>query len=158
MTGTNKIANAVLAIVMIVFMTLFLMIIAEAKTHDGMFSRDAHGNIYISQTGWVRIGNHTYYSHKTRSRLYGKNEICRNTYRWRNGKLYYFDGTGRAIRHSTKYIKLNRDRTVKYIITPGSGGRERYSTKAKRYQIRENGKWRDTGNQTNIWWMCDWQL
>lgn len=157
MAKMEKIAYMIMVITMIIFMSLFFMIVAEAKTH-GMFSRDAAGNIYISQTGWVRIGNNLYYSHKTRSRLYAKNEVCRNTYRWKDGKLYYFDGSGRAIKHSTQYIKLSRDRTVKYIITPGSGGKERYNTSIRRYQVKKKGKWRDTGNQTNLWWCCDWQL
>lgn len=156
MCKISKIANVILAIVVIVFMTLFLMIVAEAKTH-GMLSRDSQGNIYISGTGWVRIGSDTYYSHKTRSRMYAKNEVCRNTFRWRDGRLYYFGRDGKAIRRSTKHIKIKKG-AVAYIITPGTGGKERYSTKARRYQIKKKDGWHDTGNQTNVWWMCDWQL
>ena len=143
------------AIATIAFLGLFFTICAEAST--GMYSRDAQGNVYISETGWVQIGSDTYYVHKTRSRMYAEGEACRNTYRWRGDKLYYFGKDAKAIRHSTRYIKLNKDRTVKYIYTPGSGHRERYNVAHKRYQIRGHGKWKDTGMQTTIWWMCDGQ-
>lgn len=149
-------SSIIVAIVMAAAMAFILCCIcAEAST--GMRSHDAQGNVYISETGWVQIGSDTYYAHKTRSRMYAEGEACRNTYRWRGDKLYYFGKDAKAIRHSTHYIKLDKDRTVKYIYTPGDGNRERYNVANKRYQIRRHGKWKDTGMQTNIWWMCDWQ-
>lgn len=149
-------SSIIVAIVMATAMAFLLCCIcAEAST--GMRSHDAQGNVYISETGWVQIGSDTYYVHKTRSRMYAEGEACRNTYRWRGDKLYYFGKDAKAIRHSTHYIKLDKDRTVKYIYTPGDGNRERYNVAHKRYQIRKHGKWEDTGMQTNIWWMCDWQ-
>lgn len=154
---TKMCAAIVLLVVIatIAFLGLFFTICAEAST--GMYSRDAQGNVYLSETGWVQIGSDTYYAHKTRSRMYAEGEACRNTYRWRGDKLYYFGKDAKAIRHSTHYIKLDKDRTVKYIYTPGDGNRERYNVAHKRYQIRKHGKWEDTGMQTTIWWMCDWQ-
>lgn len=149
-------SSIIVAIVMAAAMAFLLCCIcAEAST--GMRSHDAQGNVYISETGWVQIGSDTYYVHKTRSRMYAEGEACRNTYRWRGDKLYYFGKDAKAIRHSTHYIKLDKDRTVKYIYTPGDGNRERYNVAHKRYQIRKHGKWEDTGMQTTIWWMCDWQ-
>lgn len=149
-------SSIIVAIVMAAAMAFILCCIcAEAST--GMRSHDAQGNVYISETGWVQIGSDTYYAHKTRSRMYAEGEACRNTYRWRGDKLYYFGKDAKAIRHSTHYIKLDKDRTVKYIYTPGDGNRERYNVAHKRYQIRKHGKWEDTGMQTTIWWMCDWQ-
>ena len=145
------------AIATIAFLGLFFTICAEAST--GMYSRDAQGNVYISETGWVQIGSDTYYVHSTKSRAYRKYEACRNTYRWREGKLYYFGDDGKMIRKSTKYIKLNRDRSVKYVYTPGTGRSERWNASLLRYQQRKkDGGWRETGNQTNLWWSCDWQL
>ena len=149
-------SSIIVAIVMAAAMVFLLCCIcAEAST--GMRSHDAQGNVYISETGWVQIGSDTYYVHKTRSRMYAEGEACRNTYRWRGDKLYYFGKDAKAIRHSTHYIKLDKDRTVKYIYTPGDGNRGRYNVAHKRYQIKKHGKWKDTGMQTNIWWMCDWK-
>lgn len=149
-------SSIIVAIVLAAAMAFLLCCIcAEAST--GMRSHDAQGNVYLSETGWVQIGSDTYYAHKTRSRMYAEGEACRNTYRWRGDKLYYFGKDAKAIRHSTHYIKLDKDRTVKYIYTPGGGNRERYNVPNMRYQIRWHGKWKDTGMQTNIWWMCDWQ-
>ena len=149
-------SSIIVAVVMAAAMAFLLCCIcAEAST--GMRSHDAQGNVYISETGWVQIGSDIYYVHATKSRMYAVGEACRNTYRWRGDKLYYFGKDAKAIRHSTHYIKLDKDRTVKYIYTPGDGNRERYNVAHKRYQIRKHGKWEDTGMQTTIWWMCDWQ-
>lgn len=149
-------SSIIVAIVMVAAMAFLLCCIcAEAST--GMRSHDAQGNVYISETGWVQIGSDIYYVHATKSRMYAEGEACRNTYRWRGDKLYYFGKDAKAIRHSTHYIKLDKDRTVKYIYTPGDGNRERYNVAHKRYQIKKHGKWEDTGMQTTIWWMCDWQ-
>lgn len=129
---------------------------AEAKT--GMYSRDCNGDVFITETGWVQLGDSTFYVHSTRSRAYEKHEACRNTYRWRGNKLYYFGDDARMIKKSTKYTKLNEDHSVKYIYTPGTNHNERWSSEIMRYQRRnKRGRWVDVGQQTNVWWRCDWQ-
>lgn len=110
------------------------------------------------RTGWVTIHGDTYYIHETRSRMYNRGEPCWDAYRWRGNKLYYFRYDGKLLKHDTKLIRLNRDHSVRYIYTPGNKN-ERYSTKRGRYQKRgKDGKWQEYGMQTNIYWMCDWQL
>ena len=98
------------------------------------------------------------YIHKTKSAMYDKGEPTRDAYRWKGGKLYYIGHNGRIIRHSTKYIKLNRNDSVKYVYVPGTNHNERYNVKHRRYQKRtRKGHWKEYGMQTNVWWMCDWQ-
>lgn len=155
MTAAKKTAYLITAVLMAVYMALFLQIIAEAST--GMYSRNSEGNIYISETGWIRIGNDTYYVHMTKSRMYDRYEACRNAYRWRDGKLYYFGDDGKMAKHSTQDMKLSHDHSVRYIYTQGTGHRERYNAKLRRYQIKTRGGWRTVGNETFVWWMCDWQ-
>lgn len=117
---------------------LLLCMIAEASTRTG----------YIGDR----------YLHKTKSAMYDRGEPTRNAYRWRGGRLYYYGNNGRQLRHSTKYIKLNRNDSVKYIYFPGTNHNERYNVQLRRYQVRKkNGHWMTVGNQTNIWWMCDMQ-
>lgn len=156
MTAAKKTAYLITAVLMAVYMALFLQIIAEAST--GMYSRTSEGNVYISETGWIRIGSATYYVHKTKSRMYDRYEACRNAYRWWDGKLYYFGDDGKMAKHSTQDMKLSHDHSVRYIYTPGTGRRERYNAKLRRYQIKTSGGWRTVGNETFIWWMCDWQV
>jgi hypothetical protein len=140
----------------LMLMTLFMTVSAECAT--GMISQNGSGDIYITQTGWTAVNGAIYYVHATKSQMYDKHEACRNTFRWRGDKLYYFGNDGRMITRNTRYIKLNSDNSVKYIYTAGTGRRERYNPARKRYQEKHRGKWHDTGNQTNIWWRCDWQL
>lgn len=155
MAAAKKTAFLITAVIMAVYMALFLQIIAEAST--GMYSRNSEGNVYISETGWIRIGSATYYVHETKSRMYDRYEACRNAYRWRDGKLYYFGDDGKMAKHSTQDMKLSHDHSVRYIYTPGTGRRERYNAKLRRYQIKTSGGWRTVGNETFVWWMCDWQ-
>jgi len=155
MAAAKKTAFLITAVITVVYMALFLQIIAEAST--GMYSRTAEGNVYISETGWIRIGSDTYYVHETKSRMYDRYEACRNAYRWRDGKLCYFGDDGKMAKHSTRDMKLSHDHSVRYIYTPGTGHGERYNAKLRRYQIKTSGGWRTVGNETFVWWMCDWQ-
>jgi hypothetical protein len=155
MTAAKKTAYLITAVLMAVYMALFLQIIAEASTC--MYAWNAEGNIYISETGWIRIGNDTYYVHETKSRMYDRYEACRNAYRWRGAKLYYFGNDGKMAKHSTQDMKLSHDHSVRYIYTQGAGHRERYNAKLHRYQIKVSGTWHTVGNETFVWWMCDWQ-
>ena len=156
MAAAKKTAFLITAVLMDVYMALFLQIIAEAST--GMYSRTSEGNVYISETGWIRIGSDAYYVHETKSRMYDRYEACRNAYRWRDGKLYYFGDDGKMAKHSTRDMKLAPDHSVRYIYTPGTGHRERYNAKLRRYQIKTSGAWCTVGNETFVWWMCDWQV
>lgn len=141
-----------------IIMTLLLTVSAQCAETTGMYSQNGNGDIYITQTGWTAVNGAIYYVHATKSQMYDRHEACRNTFRWRGDKLYYFGNDGRMITRNTRYIKLNSDNSVKYIYTAGTGRRERYNPARKRYQEKRRGKWHDTGNQTNIWWRCDWQL
>lgn len=141
-----------------IIMTLLLTVSAQCAETTGMYSQNGTGDIYISQTGWTTVNGGIYYVHATKSQIYDRHEACRNTFRWRGDKLYYFGNDGRMITRNTRYIKLNSDNSIKYIYTAGTGRRERYNPARKRYQENHRGKWHDTGNQTNIWWRCDWQL
>lgn len=156
MTPAKKTALLITAVLMAAYMALFFQIMAEGST-TGMYSRTAEGNVYISDTGWIRIGNDTYYVHETKSRMYDRYEACRNAYRWRDGKLYYFGDDAKMAKHSTRDMKLSHDHSVRYIYTPGTGHRERYNAKLRRYQIKVSGTWCTVGNETFAWWMCDWQ-
>jgi len=140
-----------------IIMTLFLTVSAQCAETTGMYSQNGNGDIYITQTGWTAVNGAIYYVHATKSQMYDRHEACRNTFRWRGDKLYYFGNDGRMITRNTRYIKLNSDNSVKYIYTAGTGRRERYNPARKRYQEKRRGKWHDTGNQTNIWWRCDFQ-
>ena len=159
--GTRAKKHAIcflVALIMVIAVMAAIALTAEAKT--GMYSRNSNGDVFISETGWVQIGHDTYYVHSTKSQAYQKNEACRNTYRWMDNKLYYFGDDGRMIKKNTKYIKLNRDHSVRYIYTPGTNHNERWNAGLLRYQRHNRrGKWvTQEGNQTNLWWMCDWQL
>lgn len=138
MKKKRRLSLIIACLMSVVFAFLLVCMITEAST----------------RTGWV--GDR--YIHETKSQMYDKGEPCRNTYRWRGNKLYYFKGDGRVLRKSTKYIKLNRDHSVHYIYTPGTNHNDRYNARLRRCQKRtRKGHWKEYGMQTNIWWMCDWQ-
>lgn len=134
----QKVSFAVASTLAFMVAILLICMITEASTPTGYV-----GDKYI---------------HKTKSAMYDRGEPTKDAYRWRNGKLYYFRHDGHMLRHSTKYIKLNRNDSVKYIYFPGTNHNERYNVRLKRYQVRKkNGHWKTVGQQTNIWWMCDMQ-
>lgn len=134
----QKITFAVASTFAFMIAVLLLCMIAEASP----------------RTGWV--GDK--YIHKTKSAMYDVGEPTKDAYRWHCGKLYYFRHDGHMLRHSTKYIKLNRDDSVRYIYIPGRNHNERYNVRLRRYQVRKkNGHFKQVGMQTNIWWMCDMQ-
>ena len=153
----RHIASFLIALAMAAILLLLIVSTAEAK-NVGMISRNADGDVFLSETGWVQVGSDTYYSHKTKSRMYQVGEACRNTYRWRGIKLYYFEDDAKMLRSNTKYIKLNKDHSVHYIYMPGTNHNDRYNARLGRYQKRDRkGRWKEYGMQTNIWWMCDMQ-
>lgn len=142
---------------------MLLCMITEAKTNEIM-SMDAAGRIYSTQTGYFKVRGKTYYAHKSSSRMYKKGELLTNGYRVRNGKMYYFGPDGAMVTRktsrdrSTRYIDFNKNGSVHYIYPAGRGTKkERYNANRRRFQVRKNGKWRDTGNQCWPYGMIDWQ-
>ena len=153
----RHIVSFLIALVMAVILILLIISTTEAK-NVGMVSRNADGDVFLSETGWVQVGGDTYYSHKTKSRMYQVGEACRNAYRWKGNKLYYFEDDGKMLQSDTKYIKLNKDHSVHYIYTPGTNHNDRYNARLGRFQKHDRkGHWKEYGMQTNIWWMCDMQ-
>lgn len=134
----KKVAFALAFVMAFIVAFMLLCMIAEAS----------------SRYGWC--GDR--YIHKTKSQTYDRGEPTRDAYRWKGDKLYYIGHNGRILQHSIKYIKLNRDDSVRYVYVPGTNHNERYNVKHRRYQKRKrNSHWMDVGNQTNVWWMCDFQ-
>lgn len=162
----KKITALLIALIMVVAFCETNVVSAEAKSKKVVsFCTNWDGDITISDdkgvmTGWIRVGKDTYYAHRTESRMYSKGQVARNTYRVNNNKFYYFCNDGRMLKKSTKYIKLNKDKSVKYIYPPSDGwAGYRYNTKLRRYQYRDsNGKWISTGNQCYPYGMVDWQV
>ena len=158
MKKTTFIIATILAFVLA---ALLVCMIAEASTPRNGRTRDAQGNIYIYkhgrlQTGWFKYHGKWYYGHKSKSVMYPKGAVARNTYRVRNGRMYYFTDSGAKLVKSTKFIKLFRGRTsVHYIQIPGSD--DRFNARTQRWQRLVNGKWKDTGMQCWPYGWIDWQ-
>lgn len=148
----------------ILAVALLLTITVQAKTpHNGRV-KDAQGNIYIykhgkMQTGWFRYHGKTYYGHKTKSRMYPRGSVACNTYRVKNGRMYYMGNSGARQTKNSHYIKLNKcSKSVHYIIMPGMGAVYRYNANHRRYQYRtKGGKWVDVGMQCYPVGMIDFQ-
>ena len=62
----RHIASFLIALAMAAILLLLIVSTAEAK-NVGMISRNADGDVFLSETGWVQVGSDTYYSHKTKS-------------------------------------------------------------------------------------------
>ena len=140
---------------------------AQAKTrHVYSEFTDWHDNTFIDKDGkrmygWFKVGKKTYYAHKTTSYSYPKGSICKNTYRVKKGKMYYFDENGVMVKKNTRRmprVTFNKDGSVHYIYAPGLTRRYRYNANRKRYQYYTNkGKWVDVGSQCYPYGMIDWQ-
>lgn len=138
----------------VIMMVIMFSMTVEAST--GVIGKTWYSDdITAEDTGWLYTEHGTYYIHKTKSMKYDIGEACRNEYRWKDGKLYYFKNDGRVQTHNSRFIKLNEDDSVKYIRISGSN--DRYNAVKQRYQRKINGTWHDISMQTNVWWMCDWQ-
>lgn len=133
------------------------------KCHTILVGTDCMGHTFIEQDGkqmrgYFKIGSKTYYGHKTKSYAYPKGSICKNEYRVRNGKLYYFDDNGVMVRKNTRKLpmtKFNKNGSVHYIYMKNY----RYNANHKRYQYRnKDGKWVDVGMQCYPQGIIDWQM
>lgn len=153
----KKISFIILSILTFIMVISSVYVISEAATVGVLGKNWDSGNVTAEHTGWLNINGNVYYIHKTKSTKYDIGEACRNDYRWRNGKLYYFKDDGRMQTKNSCYIKLDADHSLERIIIAGSNGKDCYNAKRKRYQHKINGHWHDVGMQTNVWWMCDWQ-
>ena len=140
---------------------------AYAKTkHTIVFGWDWQGNLYIEKDckqmrGWFKIGNKTYYGHKTKSYSYPRGSLCTRAYRVKNGKMYYFDENGVMVTKNTPKmpnVTFNKNGSVHYIYSNGMIRRYRYNANRKRYQyLNDDGKWIDIGMQCYPYGMIDWQ-
>lgn len=163
----KKIALILEAVIImgIVLMGLLFTVRADAKsTHRNGKVTDAQGNTYIYKngklkTGWFTWKGNRYYAHKTKSRMYPRGSICKNTYRVKNGKMYYFGQDGSKQTKSSRYITINkRGTSVHYIHAPGMIRRYRYNCNRHRYQyLDDKGKWINDGEKCWPEGMIDWQ-
>ena len=125
--------------------------------------KDAAGNRYIirhgkKQTGLIRYRGNIYYAHRTKSACYPVGSLATDCFKEIDGKWYYFGKTGKAQKHDSRYIDIrHRNYTVRAIITPGTGKKQRYYTRDHQYQIRRNGKWVPVGMRTYPYGQMDMQ-
>jgi len=139
---------------------------AEAKSGDRMVVRGGYTYIYRNgkvRTGWITYKRHRYYAHKTRSRKYPRGAVVKDQCRVKNGKMYYFDSSGKKITRNTEtdysFYELNRRGTsIRYIYrTRGvRQGISRYNCRNHHLQYKTGGRWRNEGH--GYWWPgIDWQ-
>lgn len=156
----------VLVVAMMIIMAVLpgRTITVQAKTPRNGKTRDAQGDIYIYkhgklQTGWFTYHGKRYYAHKTKSASYKVGSVTRNAYRIdKNGKWYYFGSTGAMQTKDSHYIDIrSRDKSVRGIKIPGTGGKCRYNTARQRYQEKVGGKWHDVGMQCLPYGLIDHQ-
>lgn len=151
MSAFRTVCRAIIIAVMVCAMA------STAYAGTGMVYRNSEGDVFCTQTGWVRAGDDLYYVHKTEGTAYKKGEACRNDFRWKGNKLYFFGSNGKALKKSVGCVRLGKDGSVALVVVPGTKGHRRYNVSEKRYQEYVNGTWWDVGMQTDIPWMCDWQ-
>lgn len=148
--------------IMVAILVGMMAVPVQAKGLSGKVV-DPDENIYIVDDGRVQTGcivykGSMYYAHITASKGIPKGSLTVNAYRIIDGKVYFFNRKGAAIVKSTRYIKLNRDGSVKIIAIPGAGGKKRYNCIVKRYQVKIGGKWHDVGMQCLPYGYVDKQL
>lgn len=162
----RKIAEIGALICAIIIGILFVFCItAEAKSHhrNGKVTNAAGDTFFYKngklQTGYFTYHGKKYYAHKTKSRLYPKGAVAKNTYRVKNGRLYYYGPDGARQVKNSRYITLNKaSKSVHYIYAPGMIRRSRYNANHKRFQwLDDDGHWKDTGSRGWPEGMIDWQ-
>ncbi len=140
----------IVGIFAILILTLALASPVMAKTPRNGKVQDSQGNEYIYKhgklkTGWFTYHGKRYYGYKTSTKSHPRGSLCKNAYRVKNNKLYYFGPTGAKQTRDSRYITLNRHSTsVHYIYAPGMIRRWRYNANHKREQyLTDSGKWVD---------------
>ena len=164
------IAVIILALIFsaIVSFVLGTAVIAHAETikrvsSDAKKETDSDGNRYIirhakKQVGLIRYRGNIYYAHRTKSALYPVGALATDCFKEIDGDWYYFGKTGKAQKRDSRYIDIrSRNSTVRSIITPGTGGTERYNTREHRYQVRNGRRWESVGMQTYPYGQMDFQ-
>lgn len=148
----KRVATGLLIGVIVVCVMLLSAVLAEAKGVSGKV-KDPDGNIFIVQNSRIRVGafrwhGKRFYAHTTMSRYYPVGSLTVDAFRrLADGRWYYYQRSGAALMKSTRYVRLRNNGTVKYIYTPGTNMKQRYSTALCRYQIKKRGKWKDVGMQ-----------
>ena len=139
-------ALVLMAIILVSLLAIVTLVCVEAKGYTGM-KTTKYGDTYIVKDGKVKHGwewykGHRYYCHETSSEQYPAGTVFKGGMKLINGKVYCFDSRGRQVRKNTHYIKLNGDKSVKYVYMPGTGHKRRYNTKEMRYQVKIHGHWK----------------
>ena len=138
-------AMVLMAIILVSLLAIVTLVCVEAKGYTGM-KTTKYGDTYIVKDGKVKHGwewykGHRYYCHETTSEQYPAGTVFKGGMKLIGGKVYCFDSRGRQVRNDTHYVKLNADKSVKYLYIPGTNHRQRYSTKYFRYQFKRHGRW-----------------
>ena len=166
MEKTMKIMKR-LAAAAIIAMIILIMAGAdrtEAKSRhpwNGIFYDSATGDSYIykhgrKQYGWAHYKGNWYYAHKKAGNGFSKGSICKDTYRVRGHRMYFFGRDGKRLKKDTGYIVLNKcSKSVHYIKIPGDPNM-RFNANHRRYQRRNKGKWEDVGMQVWPYGLIDW--
>ena len=162
---------AILAIIILCGMVWYILgstIIVHAEpvrkvSSSATMKTDADGNRYITrhgkkQVGLIRYRGNIYYAHRTKSALYPVGALATDCFKEIDGDWYYFGKTGKAQKRDSRYIDIrSRNSTVRSIITPGTGGTERYNTREHRYQVKNGRRWETVGMQTYPYGQMDFQ-
>ena len=150
-----------LLVVSIIICTIFTCG-AEAKGISGKIKDNEH-NTYIVKDGKVQYGliryhGNIYYAYHSTSRMHKKGSLAKECFKVVGGKWYYFTHSGKALDKDTEFIDIrHKNKTVRNIVTPGTGGKQRYNTTERRYQVKTKGKWKSVGQQCYPFGQVDWQ-
>ena len=139
-------AMVLMAIILVSLLAIVTLVCVEAKGYTGM-KTTKYGDTYIVKDGKVKHGwewykGHRYYCHETSSEQYPAGTVFKGGMKLIGGKVYCFDSRGRQVRKNTRYVKLNGDKSVKYVYMPGTGHSRRYNTAEMRYQVKIHGHWK----------------
>ena len=157
----KRIARALTALIIAaVIVGAAVVVSAHAETNaiQGSTWEERHEAENTAITGLYKKDGAWYYGHKTSSALYEAGDLTRASFRIINGKYYYFLYDGRMLTHSTHYIKVNKDHSVRYIYTPGTQQKKRFNVKLRRGQYKKHGRWiTETGMPYDLYGQIDMQ-
>ena len=165
--------NRVVAAIILLFITILGLVAMAAVCHAETVkhvSRTAisyteyDGNRFIEGadgekiTGLIRYRGNIYYGHREGTPAHPVGSLALDCFKMVDGDWYYFGKDGKAQKHDSRYIDIrSRNRTVRYIYTPGTNRKQRYSTREERYQVKKHGKWMTVGMQVYPYGQMDWQ-